>query len=127
MEHKPNPNLAPVGKGPYYAAKIQMGDLGTFAGIGVNERYEVTTEEGTAIPGLIAVGAAAVSVFLGRLPGIWLPHGPRPGIRLPGRKGHHQARSRPRRTASGRRLRPLPVLTGRPARRFEGVRKQDAQ
>ncbi|MET3948883.1 succinate dehydrogenase/fumarate reductase flavoprotein subunit [Arthrobacter sp. UYCu512] len=45
-----------------------MGDLGTFAGIGVNERSEVTTEEGTAIPGLIAVGAAAVGVFGGGYP-----------------------------------------------------------
>ncbi|AOT04773.1 FAD-binding protein [Arthrobacter sp. U41] len=63
MEHKPNPNPAPAGKGPFYAAKIQMGDPGTFAGIGVNERSEVTTEVGTAVPGLVAVGAAAVSVF----------------------------------------------------------------
>ncbi|MDD0856795.1 FAD-binding protein [Arthrobacter alpinus] len=65
MEHKPNPNLAPVGKGPYYAAKIQMGDLGTFAGIGVNNRSEAITEEGASIPGLVAVGSAAVSVFGG--------------------------------------------------------------
>ena len=65
MEHKPNPNLAPVGKGPFYAAKIQMGDLGTFAGIGANGQSEVVTPEGTEIPGLLAVGAAAVSVFGG--------------------------------------------------------------
>lgn len=76
MEHRPNPNLAPVAKGPFYAAKIQMGDLGTFAGIGVNADNEVTTAEGTAIPGLIAVGAAAVSVFGGGYPGYGSHIGP---------------------------------------------------
>lgn len=76
LEHKPNPNLAPVGRGPYYAAKIQMGDLGTFAGVGVNERSEVVTTEGTAVPGLLAVGAAAVSVFGGGYPGYGSHIGP---------------------------------------------------
>lgn len=76
LEHKPNPNLAPVGKGPYYAAKIQMGDLGTFAGIGVNAHSEVVTEEGNPIPGLIAVGSAAVSVFGGGYPGYGSHIGP---------------------------------------------------
>ncbi|BCT75149.1 4-oxocyclohexanecarboxylate desaturase II [Sinomonas cyclohexanicum] len=69
MEHKPNPNLAPLDKGPYYAAKIQMGDLGTFAGIAVDSDNLVVTEEGTPIPGLLAVGAAARSVFGGGYPG----------------------------------------------------------
>ncbi|MEZ2392198.1 FAD-dependent oxidoreductase [bacterium RCC_150] len=76
MEHKPNPNLAPIGKGPYYAAKIQMGDLGTFAGIAVNENNEVITPEGAPIPGLLAAGAAAVSVFGGGYPGYGSHIGP---------------------------------------------------
>ena len=91
MEHKPNPNLAPLDKGPYYAAKIQMGDLGTFAGIGVNERSEVTTEEGTAIPGLIAVGAAAVSVFGGGYPG-YSP-GRRSFVTFPRRRAQSRGRA----------------------------------
>jgi succinate dehydrogenase/fumarate reductase flavoprotein subunit len=69
MEHKPNPNLAPLDQGPFYAAKIQMGDLGTFAGVAVNRDNVVVTEEGTPIPGLFAVGAAAKSVFGGGYPG----------------------------------------------------------
>jgi succinate dehydrogenase/fumarate reductase flavoprotein subunit len=76
LEHKPNPNLAPVGRGPYYAAKIQMGDLGTFAGLGVNENSEVVTAEGSVVPGLLAVGAAAVSVFGGGYPGYGSHIGP---------------------------------------------------
>ncbi|UKA52581.1 FAD-dependent oxidoreductase [Arthrobacter sp. FW305-BF8] len=76
LEHQPNPNLAPVGKGPYYAAKIQMGDLGTFAGLGVNEHSEVVTAEGSVVPGLLAVGTAAVSVFGGGYPGYGSHIGP---------------------------------------------------
>ena len=76
MDHKPNPNLAPVGKGPYYAAKIQMGDLGTFPESASTGTREATTAEGTAIPGLLAVGAAAVSVFGGGYPGYGSHIGP---------------------------------------------------
>ncbi|WP_307823568.1 FAD-dependent oxidoreductase [Microbacterium sp. KRD172] len=74
--HKPNPNLAPLNKPPYYATKIQMGDLGTFAGIAVDSSSRVTTGSGDAIPGLYAVGAAAVSVFGGGYPGYGSHIGP---------------------------------------------------
>ncbi|NYV74947.1 FAD-dependent oxidoreductase, partial [Streptomyces sp. UH6] len=76
MEHKPNPNLAPIDKAPYYAVKIQMGDLGTYAGLAVNGRSEVVTSEGEAVPGLYAVGTAAVSVFGGGYPGYGANIGP---------------------------------------------------
>lgn len=76
MEHKPNPNLEPLDKAPYFAVKIQMGDLGTYAGLKVNERSEVVREDGTAIEGLYAVGTAAVSVFGGGYPGYGANIGP---------------------------------------------------
>ncbi|WP_425840920.1 FAD-dependent oxidoreductase [Streptomyces fractus] len=76
MEHKPNPNLAPIDKGPFYAVKIQMGDLGTYAGLSVNTRSEVLTETGEAVPGLYAVGTSAVSVFGGGYPGYGANIGP---------------------------------------------------
>ncbi len=75
-KHEPNPNLAPLDKAPYYAAKIQMGDLGTFAGVAVNAKSQVTDADGTEIPGLYAVGAAAVSVFGGGYPGYGSHIGP---------------------------------------------------
>jgi len=53
-----------------------MGDLGTFAGLGINDRSEVLTKEGRAVPGLYAVGAAAVSVFGGGYPGYGSHIGP---------------------------------------------------
>ncbi len=76
MDHKPNPNLAPLDKAPYYAVKIQMGDLGSYAGLKVNDRSEVMKEDGSAIPGLYAVGTAAVSVFGGGYPGYGANIGP---------------------------------------------------
>lgn len=68
-DHRPNPNLAVLDKAPYYAAEIRMGDLGTFAGIATDPDNRVVRADGTFIPGLFAVGAAAVSIFGGGYPG----------------------------------------------------------
>lgn len=68
-EHKPNPNLATLDRAPYYAAEIRMGDLGTFAGIAVDSDSRVLDAAGNPIPGLLAVGSAAVSIFGGGYPG----------------------------------------------------------
>ena len=76
MDHKPNPNLAPIDQGPYYAVKIEMGDLGTYAGLAVNTRSEVLDAVGDPVPGLYAVGTAAVSVFGGGYPGYGANIGP---------------------------------------------------
>lgn len=76
MDHKPNPNLAPIDKGPFYAVKIQMGDLGTYAGLAVNQRSEVLDDRSEPIAGLYAVGTAAVSVFGGGYPGYGSNIGP---------------------------------------------------
>lgn len=76
MEHQPNPNLAPLDKGPFFAAKVRMGDLGTFAGIDVDSRHAVIRADGSRIPGLFSVGAAAVSVFGGGYPGYGSHIGP---------------------------------------------------
>lgn len=74
--HKPNPNLATLEKAPYYAAKIKMGDLGSFAGIDVDNRSAVIDADGNPISGLYAVGSAAVSVFGGGYPGYGSHIGP---------------------------------------------------
>lgn len=76
MDHKPNPNLEPLDQGPYYAAKIQMGDLGAYAGLAVNPRSEVLDDDNKPIPGLYAAGSAAVSVFGGGYPGYGANIGP---------------------------------------------------
>jgi 4-oxocyclohex-2-ene-1-carboxylate desaturase len=76
MKHKPNPNLAPIQKLPFYAVKIQMGDLGTYAGLAVNERSRVLTAKDQPIPHLYAVGNAAVSPFGGGYTGYGACIGP---------------------------------------------------
>jgi 3-oxosteroid 1-dehydrogenase len=59
----PNPNLAPLDSGPFYAAKIVPGDLGTKGGLRTDGRARVLRPDGTAIPGLYAAGNASASVM----------------------------------------------------------------
>ncbi|MBN9790076.1 dehydrogenase [Pseudonocardia sp. TMWB2A] len=101
MEHRPNPNLAPIEKGPFHAVKIEMGDLGTYAGLAVGPRNEVLDEDAQPVAGLYAVGTAAVSVFGGGYPGYGANIGPamvfgyRVGRDLGARAGERVKRSQP--------------------------------
>jgi 3-oxosteroid 1-dehydrogenase len=60
---RPNPNLAPLDRPPFYAAKIVPGDLGTKGGLVTDERARVLRADGTVIPGLYAAGNASASVM----------------------------------------------------------------
>jgi 3-oxosteroid 1-dehydrogenase len=60
---RPNPNLAPLARPPFYAAKIVPGDLGTKGGLRTDERARVLRADGTAIAGLYAAGNASASVM----------------------------------------------------------------
>jgi succinate dehydrogenase/fumarate reductase flavoprotein subunit len=75
-EHKPNPCVAPIGDGPYYALKVVMGDLGTFDGITTNVSGEVLNANGAPIAGLYAVGNDRASVMGGNYPGAGITLGP---------------------------------------------------
>ncbi|HEX3378976.1 MAG TPA: FAD-dependent oxidoreductase [Paraburkholderia sp.] len=75
-EHKPNPCVAPIGDGPYYALKVVMGDLGTFDGITTNVTGEVLDAKGAPIAGLYAVGNDRASVMGGNYPGAGITLGP---------------------------------------------------
>ena len=75
-EHRPNPCVAPVQTGPFYALKVVMGDLGTFDGIQTSVVGEVLKRDGTAIPGLYAVGNDRASMMGGNYPGAGITHGP---------------------------------------------------
>lgn len=74
-EHKPNPCVAPLETGPFYAVKVVMGDLGTFAGLRCNENAQVLGEDGP-IPGLYAAGNDAASIMGGAYPGGGITIGP---------------------------------------------------
>jgi len=75
-DHKPNPCVAPIEKGPFYAVKVIMGDLGTFHGIRTSAVGEVLKADGTSIPGLYAVGNDRASIMGGNYPGAGITHGP---------------------------------------------------
>ena len=75
-EQKPNPCVAPVEQGPYYAIKLVIGDLGTFAGLRCDEYARVLDENGSPIPGLYAAGNDAASIMGGNYPGGGITLGP---------------------------------------------------
>ncbi|MBU2983085.1 FAD-dependent oxidoreductase [Lentibacter algarum] len=75
-DHKPNPCVAPVEKGPFYAVKLVMGDLGTFAGLRTNEYAQVLDDNNQPISGLYAAGNDAASIMGGNYPGGGITLGP---------------------------------------------------
>ena len=60
---RPNPNLAPLDRPPFYAVKIVPGDLGTKGGLVTDERARVLRSDGSAIPGLYAAGNTSAAVM----------------------------------------------------------------
>lgn len=75
-DNKPNPCVAPVAQGPFYAVKLEMGDLGTFDGLKTTVEGQVQTRSGAAIPGLYAVGNDRASIMGGNYPGAGITLGP---------------------------------------------------
>jgi succinate dehydrogenase/fumarate reductase flavoprotein subunit len=75
-EHKPNPCVAPIAKGPFYALKVVMGDLGSFDGIRTDVVGRVLADNGRPIAGLYAVGNDRASVMGGNYPGAGITLGP---------------------------------------------------
>ena len=72
----PNPNLHPLGKPPYYAFQIILGDLGTKGGLVCDERGRVLREDGSVIDGLYATGNASASVMANEYAGPGATIGP---------------------------------------------------
>lgn len=68
-EVQPNSCLAPLEQGPFYAVRLYVGEIGTFAGLKVDAQARVINTEGQPIEGLYAVGNDQVSVFGGAYPG----------------------------------------------------------
>ena len=75
-EQKPNPCLAPIETGPFYAVRLHVGDLGTFAGLRTNEYAQVLGEDGAPIPRLYAAGNDSASIMGGNYPGGGITLGP---------------------------------------------------
>ena len=60
---KPNPCLAPIDKGPFYAITMVPGDLGTKGGLATDVHGRVQRADGSVIEGLYAAGNAASPVM----------------------------------------------------------------
>src|SRR5690606_37123870 len=72
----PNPNLAPIEKGPFYPFPIYAGDIGTNGGVAVDEFARVLSTAGEPISGLYAIGNNAASVMGESYPGAGSTLGP---------------------------------------------------
>ena len=66
---QPNSCLAPLVQGPFYAVRLHVGEIGTFAGLKTDAHARVVGSDDAPIPGLYAVGNDQVSVFGGAYPG----------------------------------------------------------
>jgi succinate dehydrogenase/fumarate reductase flavoprotein subunit len=67
--HQPNPSVAPLDEGPYFALALYPGDLSTVGGLETNGRAQVLDAAGQPIAGLYAAGLDMNSVMRGGYPG----------------------------------------------------------
>jgi succinate dehydrogenase/fumarate reductase flavoprotein subunit len=74
--HGPNPCVAPIEHGPFYAVKVQPGSFGTFAGLKTNGFAQVLSRDDQPIDGLYAVGTDMASVMGGFYPSGGINLGP---------------------------------------------------
>ena len=72
----PNPCIAPLAQPPYYAVKVVVGDLGTYAGVAANGNAQVLDADNKIIPGLYAAGNDMASIMGGNYPGPGITLGP---------------------------------------------------
>ncbi len=73
---QPNPCMAPVGPGPFYAVRVVPGSLGTFAGLRTSSHAQVLDTHEKPITGLYAVGNDMNSMMGGRYPSGGITLGP---------------------------------------------------
>ncbi|MFF8882308.1 FAD-dependent oxidoreductase [Streptomyces flaveolus] len=72
----PNPNLAPLERGPFYAVPVHPGDIGTKGGLVTDATARVLREDGTVIDGLYASGNVSAAVMGATYPGPGATIGP---------------------------------------------------
>jgi succinate dehydrogenase/fumarate reductase flavoprotein subunit len=71
-----NPNLGPMGEGPYYAVQLVPGDIGAAQGLQTNAQAQVLNAQGQAMAGLYAVGNDMNSIMGGVYPAPGITIGP---------------------------------------------------
>ena len=73
---RPNPCVAPLEKPPFYAVRVVIDDLGSFAGLATDAAARVLDRDRRPIPGLYAVGNDMASIMGGNYPGGGITLGP---------------------------------------------------
>lgn len=73
---KPNPCLAPLQRAPFYAMRIDAGDIGTKGGLQTDAHARVLDGNGQPIDGLYAIGNTAASMMGATYPGAGSTIGP---------------------------------------------------
>ncbi|MGO9602189.1 MAG: FAD-dependent oxidoreductase [Candidatus Binataceae bacterium] len=73
---KPNPCLGPIAKPPFYALRIDAGDIGTKGGLLTDEFARVVRDDAQPIPGLYAIGNTSAAVMGPSYPGAGSTLGP---------------------------------------------------
>jgi succinate dehydrogenase/fumarate reductase flavoprotein subunit len=76
LHQGPNPCVAPIENGPFYAVKVFPGSFGTFAGLKTNGSAQALDHHDKPIPGLYAVGTDMASVMGGFYPSGGINLGP---------------------------------------------------
>ncbi|EIK93638.1 fumarate reductase/succinate dehydrogenase flavoprotein domain-containing protein [Pseudomonas sp. M47T1] len=74
--HTPNPCLAPLTRAPWYAIRVETGDLGSARGLVTDANANVVDGQGQPIPGLYAAGNDMNSIMDGTYPGPGITIGP---------------------------------------------------
>jgi glycine/D-amino acid oxidase-like deaminating enzyme len=72
----PNPTMGELREGPFFAVRLQPGDIGASAGLAISPDAEVLRNDGSAIAGLYACGNEARSIMGGTYPGPGITIGP---------------------------------------------------
>ncbi|UZE51212.1 FAD-dependent oxidoreductase [Rhodopseudomonas sp. P2A-2r] len=75
-EQGPNPCVAPLAQAPFYAIKMVIGDLGTYAGVKTDAHARALDADGQVISGLYAAGNDMTSIMGGNYPGAGITLGP---------------------------------------------------
>ncbi|WP_419827169.1 FAD-dependent oxidoreductase [Sphingomonas sp.] len=73
---RPNPCLGPIARGPFYAIRVHVGDIGTTHGLSADVNSQVLDDRGDPICGLYACGNDRNSIMAGSYPGGGITIGP---------------------------------------------------
>jgi succinate dehydrogenase/fumarate reductase flavoprotein subunit len=73
---RPNPNLGPIGPGPYYALELRPGSVSMILGLETNTNSQLLDHAGSPIRGLYVIGLDHNSPFRGSYPGAGSGLGP---------------------------------------------------